>query len=80
MGADVNHFEVTGCGLMPKFLADKTQEERDWYKRQALAYRHLYPCPMQNGWWGYKEHCFTCCHAIRKPADVGASTGKEKNL
>ena len=79
MSADVNTIlEVKGCGLMKRFLADKTPEIREWYKQQAAKYRHLYPCPMQNGWWGYKEHCARCFYAIKKPVDAGTSTGEGK--
>lgn len=77
MSADVNTIlEVKGCGLMKRFLADKTPEIKAWYKQQAAKYKHLYPCPMQNGWWGYKEHCYKCFYAIKKPVDAGTSTGE----
>ena len=59
--------QVVGCNKMPQFLADKTPEMRAWYREQALKYKHLYPCPLQNGWWGYKEHCARCYSAIKKP-------------
>ena len=68
--------EVKGCGLMRHFLADKTPEVRAWYRKQAETYKHLYPCPMQDGWWGYKEECAWCSYAIKKPADAGTSTGE----
>lgn len=79
MKKDVNQIlEFVDCRLRAKFMASKTPEVREWYEKQADAYRHLCACPLQNGWWGYKEHCLRCYYAIKKPADVGASTGEGK--
>ena len=59
--------QVTGCGKMRVFMADKTPEMVDWYKQRIMEYRHLYPCPMHNGNWIYKESCARCNYAIKKP-------------
>lgn len=67
---------VTGCSKMRQFMAGKTPEVKAWYKQRALEYRHLYPCPLHNGNWIYKEDCAKCYYALKKPVDVGASTGE----
>lgn len=79
MKRDVNIIlEVVDCRLRERFMASKTPEVRAWYDKQAASYRHLCACPLQNGWWGYKEHCARCFYAIKKPVDAGTSTGDEK--
>ena len=77
MKRDVNLiFEVVDCRLKAKFMASKTPEIRAWYERQAKTYKHLIACPLQNGWWGYKEHCARCYYAIKKPAEAATPTGE----
>jgi hypothetical protein len=69
---------VMGCGKMRQFMSDKAPEIKAWYKQRALEYRHLYPCPMHNGSWIYKEDCAKCCYAIKKPADEATPAGQKR--